>query len=264
MTSVASPARHPAPIARERTLPERSDPMYSPYCAMYRFIASRLGPAQQILDLSCGEGYGMPILAATGATVLGVDIAPEAVISARTRWAADDAGLALVVADGTRLPFAEASLSAVCSVETLEHIDDDAAFLREIARVLRPGGTAAITTPNRDRPGSRSIPPNPYHVREYAPTEFESLLRGVFRRVHVLGLHDPHGIHNPESRRARTLSLLNRIDGLRLRCLLPRRLRNLAMRRTGTVLPADIQTEDFPVSDTDIEHAINLIALCKA
>jgi len=237
--------------------------MYSPYCAMYRFIATQLGPAGRILDLSCGEGYGMPILAASGATVLGVDIAPEAVLSARRRWRADDGRLAFVVADGICLPFADASLAAVCSVETLEHIPDDAAFLREIARVLHPGGTAAITTPNRDRPGSRSIPPNPYHVREYAPTEFKSLLRGVFRRVHVLGLHDPHGIHNPESRRARTLSLLNRIDGLRLRHLVPRHLRNLVMRRMGTVLPADTRTEDFSVSDTDVEHAINLIGLCS-
>jgi SAM-dependent methyltransferase len=237
--------------------------MYSPYLAMYRFIADRLGPAHRILDLSCGEGYGMPVLAARGATVLGLDIAPEAVLSARTRWASNGARLAFLVADGTRLPLADASVAAVCSVETLEHIDDDAAFLREIARVLQPGAVAAITTPNRERPGSRSIPPNPYHVREYAPAEFDSLLRAVFSRVRVLGLQDPRGIHNPESRRARTLGLLNRIDFLRLRRLLPRRLRNLAMRRTGVVLAADIQSEDFSISHTDVERAIHLIALCS-
>lgn len=264
MTPVAGPARRPPPVARERTLPERSDPMYSPYLAMYRFIADQLRPAHRILDLSCGEGYGMPILADGGATVLGLDIAPEAVLSSRTRWASNGARLAFLIADGTRLPLADASVGAVCSVETLEHIDDDAAFLREIARVLQPGASAAITTPNRERPGSRSIPPNPYHVREYAPAEFDSLLRAVFPRVRILGLQDPHGIHNPESTRARTLSMLNRIDFLRLRRLLPRRLRNLAMRRAGTVLPADIQSEDFPVSDTDLDSAINLIALCRA
>ncbi len=109
MTTVAGPARHPPPVARERTLPERSDPMYSPYLAMYRFIAGQLGPAERILDLSCGEGYGMPILAAGGATVLGLDIAPEAVLSARTRWTPNGARLAFLIADGTRLPFADAS-----------------------------------------------------------------------------------------------------------------------------------------------------------
>lgn len=238
--------------------------MYGPHCAMYRFIASQLGPAGRILDLSCGEGYGMPILAASGATVLGADVALGAVLSARRRWRADDGRLAFAVADGTCLPFADASFGAACSVETLEHIEDDIAFLREIARVLAPGATAAITTPNRERPGWHSIPPNSYHVREYAPAEFESLLRGVFRQVQVLGLRDPCGIHNPESTRARTLSLLNRIDGFRLRRLVPRRLRNIAMRRMGTVLPADTGAEDFPVSDTDVESAINLIALCRA
>lgn len=264
MTTIVSPARHSASKARERTLPSRSDPTYGPHCAMYRFIAGRLGAAEQILDLSCGEGYGTAILAASGATVLGVDIAPGAVLSARSRQNVDGRRLAFLVADGTRLPLPTASFGAVCSVETLEHTEDDAAFLGEIARVLAPDGAAAITTPNRERPGWRRIPPNPYHVREYTAGELESLLRGVFHQVQILGLHDPQGIHNPESGRARTLSLINRIDALGLRRVVPRRLRNLAMRRMGTVLPADVRTEDFPVSDTDVENATNLIALCKA
>ncbi len=49
---------------------------------------------------------------------------------------------------GMRLPYADASFDVACSIEVVEHLEDQFHFLRELHRVLRPGGRALVTTPN--------------------------------------------------------------------------------------------------------------------
>jgi SAM-dependent methyltransferase len=94
----------------------------------------------------------------------------------------------LCVGDGTRLPLRSQSFSVVTSFETVEHIQEDEAFVGELARVLKPGGTLFLSTPN----GSQSLsggenPSNPFHVREYAPDELVVLLGKHFRHVDLRG-----------------------------------------------------------------------------
>jgi SAM-dependent methyltransferase len=75
--------------------------------------------------------------------------------------------------------------------ETIEHVEDDEALLREARRVLAPEGLLLCSTPNRDllSPGLTlgDRPVNPYHVREYAITELRSLLARFFPRVELFG-----------------------------------------------------------------------------
>jgi SAM-dependent methyltransferase len=87
-----------------------------------------------ILDLGCGDGRLTAELAATGARVVGCDLAVEQVVDARRR------NLDAVVADAARLPFAARSFDAVLSNAALHWMRDSAAVLAETARVLRPGG----------------------------------------------------------------------------------------------------------------------------
>jgi SAM-dependent methyltransferase len=149
------------------------------HLARYRWAAagaSRL----RVLDAACGTGYGSRILLEAGARhVTSMDVSKEA------------SGLAFVRADATRLPARDGSFDLYVSFETLEHVEDDGALVREARRVLAPGGRFLCSTPNRDllSPGLtlRDRPRNPYHVREYSIGEFEALLSAVFPRVRLFG-----------------------------------------------------------------------------
>jgi SAM-dependent methyltransferase len=90
-------------------------------------------------------------------------------------------------ADVTRLPVPDGHADLYVSFETIEHVADDRGVVAEAARVLKPSGTFLCSTPNREvvNPGNsiEDAPGNPYHVREYAQHELESLLRARFGQV---------------------------------------------------------------------------------
>ena len=97
--------------------------------------------AHRILDLGCGTGALLGALPPDSWAV-GVDFSARALEHSHAR------GLPrLVHGDGRRLPFCDAAFDAVISLDTIEHIDDHEAAAAEIARVLKPGGTAVINVP---------------------------------------------------------------------------------------------------------------------
>jgi len=148
----------------------------------YRF-AAQFVKGKTVLDCACGSGLGTLSYARAGAgKVIGVDCSESAVRSARKRL--DGFNVALHQADATALPLEDASVDVVISLETIEHLADDAGFLSEIGRVLRRDGLLVMSTPNRTvtNPG-RSLgdkPCNPYHVREYSAEEFQVMLAEHF------------------------------------------------------------------------------------
>ena len=91
-------------------------------------------PGEEILDLGCGDGQLSVRLAAGGAKVRGVDASAGMVESARSRGVAAEQGSA------EALPFGEARFDAVFSNAVLHWVRDQDAMMREVHRVLRPGG----------------------------------------------------------------------------------------------------------------------------
>jgi len=152
-----------------------------------------LAVGRRVLDGGCGYGYGSLLLAAAGAaSVTGVDVerdAPRTAASiasegattgaARVRYAAGDLG---------RLPLRGGAVEVIVALEVLEHLRDPESFLREVSRVLAPGGCLVLSTPNRGlvSPGW-IIPPNRHHVREYAPEELRDFLAPHFLEVELEG-----------------------------------------------------------------------------
>ena len=92
---------------------------------------------------------------AQGATVFGVDISLPTVRNARAAFQGGD--LRAAAADVRRLPFRDESFDAVYSMGTIEHFPDTETAVREIHRVLRPGGRAVIGVPNRWDPFLRPL-----------------------------------------------------------------------------------------------------------
>ncbi|MHB8635182.1 MAG: class I SAM-dependent methyltransferase [Fimbriimonadaceae bacterium] len=95
----------------------------------------------RVLDLGCGTGAFDVELAGYGEPV-GADMSRLALGFARTRGA-----FALVQADGSALPFIDASFDAAIGLDVFEHIEADTAAIKECARVLRPGGVLVLTVP---------------------------------------------------------------------------------------------------------------------
>ena len=114
-----------------------------------RFVSLR---GALVLDLGCGVGEYVRAFQREGARAVGLDIEPQRLAEARRRLAAGGGGApaALVAAAGERLPLRDGCLDAAVLNEVIEHVADDAATLREVRRVLKPGGgTCVIFAPNR-------------------------------------------------------------------------------------------------------------------
>jgi 2-polyprenyl-3-methyl-5-hydroxy-6-metoxy-1,4-benzoquinol methylase len=108
-------------------------------------ITAALGPTEGLrcLDLGSDNGVVSLLLRQGGGRWASADLTEEAVAAIRG-LVQDDVHLV----DGHTLPFASAEFDRVVIVDMLEHVPDDRAFLREVARVLKPGGTLVINTPH--------------------------------------------------------------------------------------------------------------------
>jgi ubiquinone/menaquinone biosynthesis C-methylase UbiE len=113
----------------------------------------RLIPGQRVLEVGCGTGVFLPLLAATVGPhghVDAIDHSPLFVITARERMEA--VGLAASVtirqAEASHLPFPDASFDAAHCERVLIHLDDPTAALREMRRVVKPGGWVVVAEPH--------------------------------------------------------------------------------------------------------------------
>jgi SAM-dependent methyltransferase len=115
--------------------------------ANLRFIAATgaLRPGVRVLEIGTGTGALLHQLRAQGHQVEGVEIDPALIAESRA-WHGD---LPIQQVAGTTLPFADGSFDVVMSFDVFEHIPDTDAHLREVRRVLRPGGTYLMQTPNK-------------------------------------------------------------------------------------------------------------------
>ncbi|WP_244099308.1 glycoside hydrolase family 99-like domain-containing protein [Burkholderia gladioli] len=155
---------------------------------MHRYlVARRLCAGKRVLDIACGEGYGSYALSRAAALVTGVDISEEAVQHARAAYGHRADNLDFVVGSAADIPLDDASFDIVVSFETIEHHDQHEAMIREIKRVLRPGGLVVISSPNKHEYSDVTGYSNPWHVKELYLDEFESLLRGTFAKVDLYG-----------------------------------------------------------------------------
>lgn len=173
----------------------------------------RLGlrPGDRLLDLCCGFGRHAFEALRRGARVVACDMAvPELEQVVATASAMKEAGeiaptlsCTSVNGDGTRLPFPDASFDRIIASEVMEHVPDDAAALSEFIRVLRPGGTIAITVPAEFpekicwKLSDEYYAPKSEggHVRIYS----ESDLRQKMKDAGLIpgGSHRAHALHSP-------------------------------------------------------------------
>lgn len=116
------------------------------------------------------------------------------------------------------LGIASDTFDFVVSFQVIEHIEDHELFVSEVFRVLKPGGTFIVTTPNK----SMSITRNPWHIREYFPSELECLLQKNFTNIEAYGVFGNDKILRYYQENKRSVQKITRFDIFNLQYRLPR------------------------------------------
>ncbi|HEY6625030.1 MAG TPA: class I SAM-dependent methyltransferase [Acidimicrobiales bacterium] len=167
-------------------------------------------PGDRLLDLGCGFGRHAYQAARLGAEVVGFDAGADEVrkvqdtfgaMSVAGELSAETARVGAVRGDALRLPFGDGSFDRVIASEVLEHIPDDRTAMSELSRVLRPGGSMAVTVPRCGPEFVNWALSDEYHnvpgghVRIYRHKELVARLERT--GLTMMGSHHAHGLHAP-------------------------------------------------------------------
>jgi SAM-dependent methyltransferase len=243
------PGVPPLELTGERTLPDvpAENYWFRRHLAVYEWIGARVA-GQRVLDMACGEGYGSEVLSRSAASVVGVDANPEAHEHARLRYQREN----LRFERGLVETFGEpASFDAVVFLQTIEHVQDPETVLGHFRALLTPGGVAYVSTPNvltLAGPG-REKSDNPWHIREYRASEFESLCRTVFDEVQILGLF--------HARKLRVHGWALKLGWDRVHAAL-----GITAPFYDRFTPA-ISARDFALGSAHLDRALDFLAVCR-
>ena len=189
------------PLTGERTVPGLAEENYwfRRHEVVYERLADRC-VGRDVLEAGAGEGYGADLIAGVARRVIGLDYDETAVAHVKACYPRVDMRHANLV----DLPLPDAAVDVVVNFQVIEHLWDQARFVAECARVLRPGGVLLMSTPNRITfsPGL-DTPLNPFHTRELNAVELTELLTdagfridgvcGVFHGARLKRLDAKHG-----------------------------------------------------------------------
>lgn len=254
------PARRRSRITGERVSSPANgfNPTWQRHVAAYSLCAPLLPPGR-VLDVGCGVGHSFELLAPR--ETVGVDLDPGVLAGQ---------GRETRVGDMRALPFPDGSFASVLSVQALEHVPDPERAVAEARRVLEPAGVAVFVTPNRLTFGRPDEVIDPYHHVEFAAGELREICAGAFAEVELRGIFGSGRYLELVAEEKRDLDRALRRDPLRLRRLVPRRLRQALYDRALRARRADpdpraaaIGLSDFELKDDPLDEALDLVAICR-
>jgi SAM-dependent methyltransferase len=240
-------------LTGERTIPDLDIENYwfRRHQVVYRRLATHC-VGRDVLEAGCGEGYGADLLADAARRVVAVDYDEAAVAHVRSRYPRVE----VMQANLAELPLPDASMDVVVNFQVIEHLWDQAQFVTECARVLRPSGLLMMSTPNRVTfsPG-RDTPINPFHTRELNAGELTELLVDAgFSQVSVSGVF--HGVRLQE--------MDARHGGSIIDAQIARAVADAPWPPELAADVAAVTTDDFDLvaaGDRDIDDSLDLIAI---
>ena len=177
-------------LGDEQVIPNLNDYTYKRHWERYKF-ACPFAEGKKVLSVACGTGYGEYYFTSQGkaSRVLGLDYSQEAIEYARKKY--HHLNLSYLNMDARDLGSLESSsFDLVVSFETIEHLDEDKKFLRELKRICKPGGIIILSTPNKAYSYRSVIKKRPlasFHVREYRESEFKRLISEFFDNYKLYG-----------------------------------------------------------------------------
>lgn len=137
-----------------------------------------------VIDVGCGTGYGCKTLAETAQLVCGVDYSAEAIAYCQRHFAGPN--ITYLQMDAKALAF-ERQFDAAVTLQVIEHIPNPGDFIEQLKRVVHPGGTIFISTPNVRKP-QKETDANPFHFSEMNYTRFHQLISDKFSAFEILAV----------------------------------------------------------------------------
>jgi SAM-dependent methyltransferase len=234
----------PLELTGERTLPDvpAENYWFRRHLAVYEWVAERC-VGLDVVDMACGEGYGVEALARRARAVTGVDANPEAHEHARLKYTRPGVRFVRDLIERHRQP-----CDAIVFLQTIEHVREPAPLL---GRFKEMAGTIYISTPNLltlAAPGAEKSD-NPWHLREYKLEEFKALCESISPRVELFGLFHAGKL------RAHEFALRGGWDRLHTALGITR-----AFYERFT--PA-ISARDFALRDGRLERALDFVAVLR-
>lgn len=245
--------------------------IYLFHLATYDF-ATRFTHGKDVLDYGCGSGYGSHRLASRCRSIVGIDVAEDAVEYAKSKYQAENLQFLHVrPAEEGELPFPDGSFDTVTSFQVIEHVEDVPGYLREVSRVLRPGGVFVCATPDRStRLLKMQKPWNRWHVREFGLEDLKKVLSESFASVEMMRMGGETEVLRIELRRTRRAKWVSLPFTLPF---IPEPLRKWALRQLqrvgnrGSATTAEQRSFPFDQSSLvispDASPSVNLIAVAR-
>lgn len=245
MSIIQTAERHSAKLPSDNVMHQR-------HMIAYSEAAGRV--SGHILEIGSGEGYGIEYLSSKADQYTAIDKFPS-------QYDISDSEKKKVHFHQMSVPpfknIADNTFDFVVSFQVIEHIKDDSFFIREIYRVLKPGGKLILTTPNREM----SITRNPWHIREYLSNELENLVKKTFSNVEMKGVFGSEKVMKYYQANKESVAKITRFDIFDLQYKLPRqilqipydilnRINRKKLHKSNTETVNDIKLSDFNIGDS--------------
>ncbi len=240
MAAIHTAERHSANLATDNVLHQR-------HMVAYNTSAELISGS--VLEVGAGEGYGLQYLVPKSQQYMAIDkfktdIPEDLQRNPKFRFRQMNVPPFDALADNT--------FDYVVSFQVIEHIEDDEFLVREIYRVLKPGGKLILTTPNI----KMSLTRNPWHVREYTTEGLQALMQKVFNKVDMQGVFGNEKVMAYYEANKASVRRITRFDVFNFQYRLPRRMLQIPydilnrvnrhlLHKKNTAVSSSVQAQDY-------------------
>ncbi len=216
-----------------------------------------------VLEVGCGEGYGIAILAPKAEEYVAIDKFQTSLDQYEHQFP----HLSFTQTSVPPLKYPDNHFDYIVSFQVIEHIEEDVRLIEEMSRVLKPGGVMVMTTPNI----KMSLTRNPWHIREYTVQELTNILRKYFSDVNMKGVYGNKKVMDYYDKNKASVEKFTRFDVFNLQYRLPRfvlqipydilnRVNRRMLMNNNTGLVHDISVDDYFTRQAD-DGCFDLLAI---
>ena len=244
--------------SHERALKDEANNVTYQRCQYAYEYVTPLIKDKNVLDVGCGLAYGTALMAASAATIKGIDYDQSTLDDNKERYS-DIKNISFERVTVPPLPYPDNSFDVITTFQFIEHIHKRYEFMKECIRVLKPGGKLYITTPNT----KRSLARNPFHIHEYTFDEMKAEISSLTNNFELLGLNANEKVRNYYEENGKFVRKILKWDVFGLHKILPTKIVAAPYNLITSIMrnklkdkveaTSGITTADFFLQDNDLD-----------